>query len=350
MLHGFFRFSFVNLLLTVLLPALSICAEQNPEQFKKTVVLEQSSDAPSWGVVFNRDKTLVVGGLDEVKVWDVKTGRVMLSGKAPGLGVAFSPDGKMLAVPTYRNGVSIWAVTDPALQQITSGGIGSGSLAREFIFSKQWRFSLATAFSPNLKLLATGNGDDTITLWDFATGKEQTLHQQFSNGAAIAFSEDGKSLASGGRDGTVRIWDVAKGAEKTCLKGYPGRVARVAFADRDRLLIATAVETKAGGFDSPATVLVSRLPDGKVIAQYPKTDVFGGPAITPNGPLLATISEDAASLDIWNLNTSARVFQKKVQGPLRLKAVEFVSENKVICVISDGKQLSVLHLDTKTQK
>jgi WD40 repeat protein len=58
--------------------------------------------------------------------------------------------------------------------------------------------------------LATACGDNTIRLWDVATGKEVCElrgHEAYVH--AVAFSLDGTRLASASGDSTVRIWDTA---------------------------------------------------------------------------------------------------------------------------------------------
>ena len=71
----------------------------------------------------------------------------------------------------------------------------------------------AVAFNPGGTLLATGDADGTVQLWNLATGRPvATIHATTSSvyGVhAVAFSPDGKLLATGEADGTVRAWDPA---------------------------------------------------------------------------------------------------------------------------------------------
>jgi hypothetical protein len=67
---------------------------------------------------------------------------------------------------------------------------------------------LELAFSPDGKRLASSSTDQTVKIWDVATGVElQSLIGHTHWVRDVAFSPDGAYIASGGYDHTARIWD-----------------------------------------------------------------------------------------------------------------------------------------------
>src|SRR5262245_25309293 len=98
---------------------------------------------------------------------------------------------------------------------------------------------VAVAFGPDSKTLASPSYDGTLKLWDMTTGKERaTLGEYRGCLGCVAFSPDGRTLASGaiGSPGffpdlqQVKLWDVGTGKVRTTLEGETLFVHSVAFS------------------------------------------------------------------------------------------------------------------------
>jgi WD40 repeat protein len=90
---------------------------------------------------------------------------------------------------------------------------------------------LAVAYSPDGKVLATGDNRGLVILWDAATGHKRTAFEAHGGWVwTLAFSPDGGLLATGGSDKLVKVWDLADGQQRACLEGHTGCVTRLAFS------------------------------------------------------------------------------------------------------------------------
>ena len=146
-------------------------------------------------------------------MWDAATGQETLTPKGYGFGsgVAFSPDGKWIAIASGKwiaNGrcdhtIMVW---DAATGQETLTLRGHTQAVN------------SVAFSPDGKRIASGSADTTVKVWDLTTGRK-TLTFRGHTGAvqSVAFSPDGKRIASGEGD-AIKVWDAATGQETLTLK------------------------------------------------------------------------------------------------------------------------------------
>jgi nucleoside phosphorylase/uncharacterized protein YjbI with pentapeptide repeats len=135
-----------------------------------------------------------------VPQYGATSGRLDIGGHTgPVDAVAWSPDGTSLAAGGYDDTVRLW---DPATGQTTAVLKGHTNWVR------------AVAWSPDGTALATGGDDDTVRLWDPATGQTTAVLKGHTDWVrAVAWSPDGTALATGGDDDTVRLWDPATGQE-----------------------------------------------------------------------------------------------------------------------------------------
>jgi WD40 repeat protein len=158
-------------------------------------------------VAFSPDSTLLAsaGGDGAVRLWNPATGQQVrvLHATSARFGVnavAFSPHGTLLASGEGDGTIRLWnPATGRAIRILHA--IGSGTYLP----------LSGVAFSPNGKLLASVVA--AVRLWDPATG--QALGVPFGPGNSpvevdtVAFSPNGRLLASADIAGAVRFWKVS---------------------------------------------------------------------------------------------------------------------------------------------
>jgi WD40 repeat protein/serine/threonine protein kinase len=147
------------------------------------------------------------------------------------------------------------------------------------------------AFNGDGTRLASVSRDETVRVWDAASGRE-LLTLKTGPVGRVAFSADGTRLASAGANQPVRVWDAASGQLLRTLKGHTGWVTGVAFSsDGTRLASASADQT----------VRVWDAANGQLLRTLPgHTGRVFGVAFSPDGTRLASASDQDQTVRVWN--------------------------------------------------
>ncbi len=165
-------------------------------------------------------------------------------------GLAVSPNGKLLATIGAKEKTEFGITAEKAVRV---WDIASNRLLFQLnLPADSYGFRDTPGcpvFSPDSRMLATGDLNGTPRLWEVATGKERrAFHGHRGAIQALAFSPDGRMLASGSADTTALLWDVTGRAAAESSGAVPA--ARLASLWRD-----LASEDAAKAFDA-VTVLV----------------------------------------------------------------------------------------------
>jgi serine/threonine protein kinase len=139
------------------------------------------------------------------------------------------------------------------------------------------------AWSPDGSWLASGSDDQTLRIWEAASGRlAQTLTGHTDKIFAVAWSPDGKQIATGSFDKTIKIWDAQSGQEAKTLEGHTGGVRSVAWSS-DSSRLATAAQD--------LTIKIWDVHSGRVTFNRDGVSAWGV-AWRPDGRLLAFAGGD----------------------------------------------------------
>jgi serine/threonine protein kinase len=217
--------------------------------------------------------------------------------KGPVMGLAFSPDCKVLATGGVDATIHVWTLgatpRDLAVMQdsllgdvqtlaIAPNGeyLVSGSASLDARLVKwSWReprgrdhlalegpgFSDGVAFTADGQILVSAVGS-TIWMWDVGDGlprKRTVLKNQTGDVKSLVFTRDGKQLASGDANGVVQLWKLGWLGIRpgTSLEGHRGSISSLAYSPDGQFLASASLDHTiriwdgTGGVTKPKAIL-----------------------------------------------------------------------------------------------
>jgi len=251
---------------------------------------QEVATLPSYGwpvraLAFSPDgQTVVYGGgrsdsPANLIFWDIEQQQVRPTAyDHPGavLAVAFSPDGNLVAAGDNEGSIALWDAT-------------TATLKRELANLTQ--AVTALAFSPDGEFLAASSyHSDDVTLFRVSDPSDQfDLKGHRERVTALAFSPDGRMLASGSIDQSVRIWDVADRSEQRRLLGHTRRILSLAFSPDGATLASHGLDDELRLWD------MATGQEKLVLPCQPETDGVSV-AFSADGRTLATVNDRSVVL------------------------------------------------------
>jgi len=194
-------------------------------------------------LLFSPDGAFLAGATlaGDVHLWrgdDLTPVRAVKCDDAPVRALAFTPDSRWLATASDAGNVSVWGVADGERRYALAAHT---SFVRSLAFDRSGRFlasgsldqtiriwdvahgallrilsnattnlDRALVFSPCNDLLAYGDCEGRVHLYDPQLGQARLSLPNSAPSNVLAFAQSGMRLACGARDGSITVWDLAQ--------------------------------------------------------------------------------------------------------------------------------------------
>jgi WD40 repeat protein len=222
-------------------------------------------------------KLAVSAGLDgTARMWRLPFGRgLILSPGAPVTDLAVNSEGSLIATAT-RLGARVWDRSGEEVSSMRQSG------------------ALSVAFSPDSRLLASGDERGGVLLNRLPSGTRAKRLDQPGGVTRLAFNPAGDELAVGGADGGVRLRSSEDGELRRKLPPLGGRIVGLEYSGNGQRLAVAARDTEGQLWDPVAGKLVAVL-EGH-------SGALTSARFSPDGSLLVTASVDHDAR-IWDART-----------------------------------------------
>jgi len=281
-------------------------------------------------------------GQGPVFLLDTATGkeRLRLQGALAqgGEGLAFSPDGKMLAT----------SQADPSRMgdqtEVALWDAGTGKLLRHFSM-RAWG-ALHLLFAPDARTLVTAGQEPLVRLWDVSTGKQ--VHDWPAHKgliSALAFTPDGSTLVSGsgGHDGSIRLWDAKTGRHLRELQGHRwGSITGIAVTPDGKTVVSGGgdgcIRLQSLDGKKGRRILLGRPPDE---LDWPGDNAVYSFGLSPDGKTAVTYSlrlkpkPQQLFYHVWDLSTGKAILERRDPSKM-ISSRTFSPDTRLVVQRVDG--------------
>ncbi|MEA5571335.1 hypothetical protein [Calothrix sp. UHCC 0171] len=288
-----------------------------------------------WGVAFSPDGKVIASGSTDrmVKIWqpDGKLLQTLSGHNFAVTHVTFSPDGQTLASASLDSTVKLWRRNSETGEfnphpYKTIDGHSDGILS--------------VNFSPDGELIATASQDKTVKLWrkDGSLFKILRGHKDTVNW--VNFSPDGQLIAAASEDKTIKIWR-REGTPVATLPGHKQGVTSIVFSPDGQYIA-------SGGRDSLVQLWrYNYSAPGKVNFRLEKTlqnhrATVWNLNFSPNSKYLASGGDDN-TINLWNLDGS--LLQTFKGHNDAVSSIAFSPDSKILASASWDKSVKLWSLE-----
>ena len=263
-----------------------------PSQAGETLTIYRGHSGSVEALGWSPDSAaLVSGSSDAIYLWHALDGKKVYPNHRHFnlTALAWSPGGGYIASASKDETVQIWEAA-------------TGAILLKHQGHADW--VNAVAWSPDGSRIASAGGSfirsqHMVQIWDASKDRSALTYHGHSDAVyAVAWSPDALHIASGSKDRTVQVWDAAIGTEFVTYRGHNGPVKTVAWSPDGQYVASGSTDTAVHIWE-PLT--------GNLIACYQgHSGKVTSLAWSPDSRYVASASEDT-TVQVWEASSATLI-------------------------------------------